>query len=235
MTLGQKLRQLRHLEGELRGLGRELTQSELVRAIRSELGADHQPVLSVADREGHAAAPVAGVAAAARAVLQGPSRISRQRPAGISHRAHLRRRVGRDRARPLARRRRHPVRPRSRARRRARARRHARGVAPLPGAARRNDLDAGAHRSTLTDARSGGAEMNWPAIFLGCFVDRLRAQRAVVRARRGRTRTCTSTCRGSHHVHGDVFHGRARARHRADQLRDDHRVCRLVRRRPVTC
>ena len=39
MTLGQKLRQLRHLEGELRGLGRELTQSELVRAIRSEIGA----------------------------------------------------------------------------------------------------------------------------------------------------------------------------------------------------
>src|SRR3954451_8066073 len=38
MTLGQKLRQLRHLEGELRGLGRELTQSELVRAIRRELG-----------------------------------------------------------------------------------------------------------------------------------------------------------------------------------------------------
>jgi transcriptional regulator with XRE-family HTH domain len=38
MTLGQKLRQLRHLEGELRGLGRELTQTELVRAIRLELG-----------------------------------------------------------------------------------------------------------------------------------------------------------------------------------------------------
>ena len=38
MTLGQKLRQLRQLEGDLRGLGRELTQSELVRAIRSELG-----------------------------------------------------------------------------------------------------------------------------------------------------------------------------------------------------
>src|SRR3954466_9201642 len=38
MTLGQKLRQLRHLEGELRGLGRELTQTELVRAIRAELG-----------------------------------------------------------------------------------------------------------------------------------------------------------------------------------------------------
>jgi transcriptional regulator with XRE-family HTH domain len=38
MTLGQKLRQLRQLEGDLRGLGRELTQSELVRAIRAELG-----------------------------------------------------------------------------------------------------------------------------------------------------------------------------------------------------
>ena len=38
MTLGQKLRQLRQLEGELRGLGREISQSELVRAIRSELG-----------------------------------------------------------------------------------------------------------------------------------------------------------------------------------------------------
>jgi len=38
MTLAQKLRQLRHLEGDLRGLGRELSQSELVRAIRAELG-----------------------------------------------------------------------------------------------------------------------------------------------------------------------------------------------------
>jgi transcriptional regulator with XRE-family HTH domain len=38
MTLAQKLRQLRHLEGDLRGLGRELAQSELVRAIKSELG-----------------------------------------------------------------------------------------------------------------------------------------------------------------------------------------------------
>jgi hypothetical protein len=36
MTLAQKLRQLRHLEGDLRGLGRELTQAELVRAIRAE-------------------------------------------------------------------------------------------------------------------------------------------------------------------------------------------------------
>ena len=38
MTLAQKIRQLRHLEGDLRGLGRELSQAELVRAIRTELG-----------------------------------------------------------------------------------------------------------------------------------------------------------------------------------------------------
>ena len=37
MTLGQKLRMLRHLEGHLRGLGRELTQAEVVRAIKTEL------------------------------------------------------------------------------------------------------------------------------------------------------------------------------------------------------
>src|SRR6476469_82310 len=38
MTLAQKLRQLRHLEGDLRALGRELTHAELVRALRAELG-----------------------------------------------------------------------------------------------------------------------------------------------------------------------------------------------------
>lgn len=38
MTLGQKLRQLRQLEGDLRGLGRPLTQAELVRAVKAELG-----------------------------------------------------------------------------------------------------------------------------------------------------------------------------------------------------
>ncbi len=37
MTLGQKVRALRHLEGHLRGLGREMTQSEVVRAIAAEL------------------------------------------------------------------------------------------------------------------------------------------------------------------------------------------------------
>lgn len=37
MTLGQKLRQLRQLEGDLRGLGRPLTQAELVRLVKAEL------------------------------------------------------------------------------------------------------------------------------------------------------------------------------------------------------
>jgi transcriptional regulator with XRE-family HTH domain len=37
MDLGQKLRMLRHLEGHLRGLDREMTQTEVVRAIHAEL------------------------------------------------------------------------------------------------------------------------------------------------------------------------------------------------------
>jgi transcriptional regulator with XRE-family HTH domain len=37
MDLGQKLYMLRHLEGHLRGLGREMTQTEVVRAIHAEL------------------------------------------------------------------------------------------------------------------------------------------------------------------------------------------------------
>jgi hypothetical protein len=40
MELGQKLYLLRHLEGHLRGLGRELTQVEVVRAIKAELNKD---------------------------------------------------------------------------------------------------------------------------------------------------------------------------------------------------
>src|SRR5262249_48191751 len=36
MNLGEKLRYLRHLEGTLRGLGREMTQQEVVRAIKKE-------------------------------------------------------------------------------------------------------------------------------------------------------------------------------------------------------
>ena len=38
MTLGQKIRYLRLVEGQLRSLDRPMTQSEVVRAIRSELG-----------------------------------------------------------------------------------------------------------------------------------------------------------------------------------------------------
>jgi len=38
MTLGDKLRSLRAIEGSLRGLGRPLTQSEVVSAMKKELG-----------------------------------------------------------------------------------------------------------------------------------------------------------------------------------------------------
>ena len=39
MKLGEKLRYLRLLEGTLRGLGREMSQQDLVRALKQELGA----------------------------------------------------------------------------------------------------------------------------------------------------------------------------------------------------
>jgi len=38
MTLGEKVRYLRLVEGELRGLGRDMSQQEVVRAIGTELG-----------------------------------------------------------------------------------------------------------------------------------------------------------------------------------------------------
>lgn len=38
MKLGEKLRYLRLMEGTLRGLGREMTQQELARALKAELG-----------------------------------------------------------------------------------------------------------------------------------------------------------------------------------------------------
>ena len=38
MTLGEKVRTLRGLEGRLRGLDREMTQTEVVRAVNAELG-----------------------------------------------------------------------------------------------------------------------------------------------------------------------------------------------------
>ena len=36
MKLGEKLRYLREAEGDLRGLGRAITQQEMVRAIRAK-------------------------------------------------------------------------------------------------------------------------------------------------------------------------------------------------------
>src|SRR3984885_2598324 len=38
MTLGDKLRSLRAVEGSLRGLGRPMTQLELIRAMKREVG-----------------------------------------------------------------------------------------------------------------------------------------------------------------------------------------------------
>jgi transcriptional regulator with XRE-family HTH domain len=38
MTLGEKIRYLREVEGALRGLGRELTQQEVIRAVKKEQG-----------------------------------------------------------------------------------------------------------------------------------------------------------------------------------------------------
>jgi transcriptional regulator with XRE-family HTH domain len=47
MTAGDKIRQLRLLEGRLRGLGRELTQAELAAAIKKEMKKSiSQPYLS---------------------------------------------------------------------------------------------------------------------------------------------------------------------------------------------
>ncbi len=37
MNLGEKIRYLRHVEGAIRGLGRDMTQLEVVRAIKREL------------------------------------------------------------------------------------------------------------------------------------------------------------------------------------------------------
>src|SRR5919201_6612627 len=39
MTLGEKMRYLREVEGTMRGLGREMTQQEIVRALKDEQGA----------------------------------------------------------------------------------------------------------------------------------------------------------------------------------------------------
>jgi transcriptional regulator with XRE-family HTH domain len=51
MTLGEKIRNLRNVEGALRGLGRSMTQLETVRAMRKEVGkAVSQAYLSQIER-----------------------------------------------------------------------------------------------------------------------------------------------------------------------------------------
>src|SRR5262249_52780950 len=79
-------------------------------------------------------------------------------------------RHGRTGAGSLAGRRRGALRARFRLGRRARARRDALGITQLPDSARRDDLHAGPDRSPVRNSLAGGTEMNWPQIFLGCFV-----------------------------------------------------------------
>ncbi len=51
MTLGEKIRYLREVEGTLRGLNREMTQQEVIRAIKRELNASFsQSYLSQIER-----------------------------------------------------------------------------------------------------------------------------------------------------------------------------------------
>src|SRR3977135_4628277 len=51
MTLGEKIRYLREVEGSLRGMNRPLTQQELMKGIRAETGqTTHQSCLSQIER-----------------------------------------------------------------------------------------------------------------------------------------------------------------------------------------
>ena len=76
MTLGEKIRYLREVEGSLRGLDRPLTQQELMKGIADGDGEEDQPVVSFADREREASAYDAVVAHVAGEVFQGASGIS---------------------------------------------------------------------------------------------------------------------------------------------------------------
>src|SRR6516225_8646372 len=98
------------------------------------------------------------------------------------------------------------LRARSRAGHRARAPRAPRRHEALPRAARRDDGHAWPGGSALGNARSGGTAMNWPSLFLGCFVI-------------GFLLSALSFALGAvhahlhihvpwgHHLHGNVFHG----------------------------
>ncbi len=51
MTLGEKIRYLREVEGSLRGMGRDMTWQEVVRALKLELRQSNLAVLPVANRK----------------------------------------------------------------------------------------------------------------------------------------------------------------------------------------
>ena len=51
MDLAEKVKHLRSVEGELRGLGRPMTQMEVVKAMQEESGREHQPGISLAAGE----------------------------------------------------------------------------------------------------------------------------------------------------------------------------------------
>ncbi len=119
MKLSDKIRYLREVEGNLRGLNRAMTQQELVRAIQADSRSTkrqshHQPVLPLADRERSPPSSHQHHPSSPREVLQGPPRLPRRRSRGLPLRAHLRPPHHRGQARPLARRRRRALPPRSR-------------------------------------------------------------------------------------------------------------------------
>ena len=76
MRLGEKLRYLRLVEGTLRGLGREMTQQDLARALKRELGGGLSQSYLSADRKRRPAASDQRVADGTGALLQSASRLS---------------------------------------------------------------------------------------------------------------------------------------------------------------
>ena len=92
MKLGEKIRYLREVEGSLRGLGRAMTQQELVRAIRDEMGKGNSISQSYLSQIENGARPhmTQSSRASAGEVFQSASRISRGRSGGLSHGADFR-------------------------------------------------------------------------------------------------------------------------------------------------
>ena len=83
MKLSDKIRYLREVEGNLRALGRAMTQQELVRAIQADAPvkagakpASDQPVLSLADSERQRGLTLQTQRACCWRSLQGPPYLS---------------------------------------------------------------------------------------------------------------------------------------------------------------